>query len=190
MPSWLIVIVVVPALAVVLGLWLAVGYNRLVRLRNLVEESWRQVDGELRRRHDLIPGLVEAVKGYAAHERGTLEAVTSARAAAAGAAGPPADRVASENALTQALGRLFAVAEAYPQLQANQNFLRLQTGLAATEDRISAGRRYYNANVRNLNTKVESFPSNVIAGLFHFTRAAYFEAEDPVVRAAPRVDFG
>jgi len=165
-------------------------YNGFVRLRNLVQEAWRQIDVELNRRHDLIPNLVETVKGYAAHERAVFDEVTRARAAAASPGAGPAEQAAQENVLTQALGRLFAVAEAYPQLRASENFMALQAELTNTEDRIAAGRRFYNANVRQLNTRVETFPANIIAGVFGFTRAEYFEAEEPAVRAAPTVDFG
>jgi len=185
----LIVLIVVVVLVVIL---LAVGvalYNGLIRLRNVVQESWRQIDVELNRRHDLIPNLVETVKGYASHERETLEAVTNARAAAAAPGSSPAQQAQQENVLTQALGRLFAVAEAYPDLKANQNFLELQRELTDTEDRIAASRRFYNANVRSLNTKVETVPSNVVASMFHIQRAEYFEAEDEQVRAAPSVSF-
>lgn len=185
-----IVLVVVIALVVVVGLWLVATYNGLVRLRNLVQESWRQIDVELHRRHDLIPNLVETVKGYAAHERAVFDEVTAARAAAATPGAGPAQQAGQENALTAALGRLFAVAEAYPVLRASENFAQLQTELATTEDRIAAGRRFYNANVRTLNTKVESFPANLVAGPFGFTRAEYFEVTDPAVRSAPAVDFG
>lgn len=164
-------------------------YNGLVRLRNLVQEAWQQIDVELKRRHDLIPNLVETVKGYASHERGTLEEVMRARSSAMSGNLGPAGVAQSEGQLTQALGRLFAVAEAYPDLKANQNFLALQQELSATEDRIAAGRRYYNANVRELNTKVETAPSNIIAGLFHIGRAEYFEAE-AAAREAPSISFG
>ena len=182
--------IVLGAIVVIALLWGVATYNGFVRLRNLVQEAWRQIDVELHRRHDLIPNLVDTVKGYAAHERGVFEEVTRARAAAASPGAGPAEQAAQENMLTQALGRLFAVAEAYPQLRASENFMALQSELTNTEDRIAAGRRFYNANVRQLNTKVESFPANVIAGMFGFKRAEYFEAEDPTVRAAPRVDFG
>src|SRR6188472_352953 len=175
MTSTVIVIIVVVLLVVVIG-WAVATYNGLIRLRNLVQEAWRQIDVELTLRHDLIPNLVETVKGYAAHERGTLEDVMAARSAAMSGAQSPAGLAQNENVLTQALGRLFAVAEAYPDLKANQNFLALQQELASTEDRIAAGRRYYNANVRELNTKVESVPSNIIAGFAHIGRAEYFEA--------------
>ncbi|GEL93876.1 LemA family protein [Cellulomonas composti] len=181
--------VIVVVLIVVVGLWAVSQYNGLVKLRNLVQEAWRQIDVELHRRHDLIPNLVETVKGYAAHERGVFDEVTQARAAAAGAGSSPAEQAQQENVLTQALGRLFAVAENYPVLRASENFQQLQAELTATEDRIAASRRYYNANVRTLNTKVESFPANVIAGMFHFERAEYFEVADPQVRQAPDVQF-
>jgi len=180
---------VVLGLLVVLAFAVAVLYNRLVRLRNLVQESWRQIDVELHRRHDLIPNLVETVKGYASHERGTFEAVTAARAAAASPGSGPAEQAAQENVLTQALRQLFAVAEAYPDLKASTNFLELQKQLAETEDRIAAGRRFYNGNVRALNTAVESVPTNVVASTFGFHRAEYFEVEDPEIRSAPTVSF-
>jgi len=180
---------VVLAIIVVLVIWTIAAYNRLVRQRNVVQESWRQVDVELNRRHDLIPNLVETVKGYAAHERGTFEAVTNARAAATTPNQSIADQAANENMLTGALRQLFAVAEQYPDLKANQNFLELQRSLSETEDRIAASRRFYNANVRTFNTSIQSFPSNVVAGTFHFKEAEYFEADDPEVRAAPKVEF-
>lgn len=189
MGSGIIVVLVVIALLVIVVLVGAGLYNGLVRLRNVVQESWRQIDVELTRRHDLIPNLVETVKGYAAHERETLQAVTEARTAAAAPGASPAQQAKQENVLTAALGRLFAVAEAYPDLKANQNFLQLQRDLTDTEDRLAASRRFYNANVRALNTKVETVPSNIVAGLFNIERAEYFEAEDPAVRAAPQVSF-
>lgn len=189
MGSGIIVVLVVIALLAIVVL-VGVGlYNGLVRLRNVVQESWRQIDVELTRRHDLIPNLVETVKGYAAHERETLQAVTEARTAAAAPGASPAQQAKQENVLTAALGRLFAVAEAYPDLKANQNFLQLQRDLTDTEDRLAASRRFYNANVRALNTKVETVPSNIVAGLFNIERAEYFEAEDPAVRATPQVSF-
>jgi LemA protein len=185
-----IALLVLLAVVLIGGLWLVVTYNGLVRLRNLVQESWRQIDVELHRRHDLIPNLVETVKGYATHERAVFDEVTAARAAAASPGTGPAQQAAQENQLTGALSLLFAVAEAYPVLRASENFSQLQTELATTEDRIAAGRRFYNANVRSLNTRVESFPANLVAGAFGFTRAEYFEVEDPAVRAAPTVSFG
>ena len=184
-----IVIGVIVAIIVILVIWAITGYNGLIKLRNLVQEAWHQIDVELKRRHDLIPNLVETVKGYAAHERGTLQGVMEARSAAMAGGVGPAETAANENMLTQALGRLFAVAEAYPDLKANQNFLALQNELAATEDRIAAGRRYYNANVRQLNTKVETIPTNIIAGMAHITQAEYFEVQDQAQREAPSVDF-
>jgi LemA protein len=183
---WAVLIIAVVA---VLGISVVVSYNRFVRQRNLVEESWRQIDVELHRRYDLIPNLVETVKGYAAHERGTFEAVTQARAAASTPGSGPAEQAQQENILTGALRQLFAVAEAYPQLRASEQFTQLQTQLAETEDRIAAGRRFYNGNVRALNIRVESFPSSIVANLFGFERAEYFEAEDPTVRSAPEVRF-
>lgn len=185
----LIIAIVVVVILVILGLVLASMYNSLVRLRNLVQESWRQIDVELHRRHDLIPNLVETVKGYAAHEKEVFEEVARARSAAAAPGSSPAQQAQQENQLTQALGRLFAVAENYPVLRASENFQQLQTELTTTEDRIAAARRFYNANVRELNTKIESFPSNIIAGMFHFERAEYFEADEPEVRQAPQVQF-
>jgi LemA protein len=186
----LIPVIIIIVLLVLVLLYGVLQYNGLIRLRNVVQESWRQIDVELKRRHDLIPNLVETVKGYAAHERETLEAVIAARTAAVAPGSGPAQQAMQENVLTQALGRLFAVAEAYPNLKANENFLALQNELTATEDRIAAGRRYYNANVRALNTKVESVPSNIVAGMFHITRAEYFAVEDQAEREAPSVSFG
>jgi LemA protein len=185
-----VVLIVILAVLLILVLWAMGAYNGLVRLRNLVQESWRQIDVELKRRHDLIPNLVETVKGYAAHEKGVFEEVARARSAAITPGSGPAEQAQQENVLTQALGKLFAVAEAYPDLKASQNFLALQTELTNTEDRIAAGRRFYNANVRQYNTKIETVPTNIIAGMFHFVRAEYFEAEEPEVREAPTVNFG
>ncbi len=190
MNAGLVVWAAIGVLLLITLLWGVATYNGFVRLRNLVQEAWRQIDVELHRRHDLIPNLVDTVKGYAAHERAVFDEVTTARAAAAQPGASPAAQAAQEDVLSQALGRLFAVAEAYPQLRASENFLALQAELTNTEDRIAAGRRFYNANVRQLNTKVETFPSNIIAGWFNFTRAEYFEVQDPAVRTAPRVSFG
>ena len=180
---------IVIGIVVLLVLAAVAMYNGLIKLRNLVQEAWRQIDVELKRRHDLIPNLVETVKGYAAHERGTLEGVMQARSAAMSGGQGPAAAAQSEGMLTQALGRLFAVAEAYPDLKANVNFLALQQELTSTEDRIAAGRRYYNANVRELNTKVETVPSNIVAGLAKIGREEYFEA-DGIEREVPSVTFG
>ncbi len=186
MKFFLIILLVVVVIALA-----AMGmYNGLIKLRNIVQESWRQIDVELTRRHDLIPNLVETVKGYAAHEKDTLQAVIAARTQAVAPGASPAQQAQHENALSQTLGRLFAVSEAYPDLKANANFMQLHADLSETEDRIAASRRYYNANVRLLNTKVESVPTNIIAHSFGITKAEYFETDDPAVRAAPTVSFG
>jgi LemA protein len=176
---------------IVLVVLLAVGlsYNRFVSQRQLIANSWANVDTELRRRYDLIPNLVETVKGYAAHERDTLEAVVRARTAAVASTGGPEAQARDENILVGALKQLFAVAESYPDLKANEQFLNLQRELVNTEDRIQAARRFYNNNVRDLNRRVESIPSNIVASVFKFKRADYFEVE-PAVRDAgvPTVD--
>jgi LemA protein len=180
------------ALAVVAVLLIAVivSYNRFVRQRNLVQESWRQIDVELRRRHDLIPNLVETVKGYAAHERTVLQNVVEARTAAVGAGGSVAAQAQAESQLAGSLRGLFAVAENYPELKAAGPFQQLQAQLAETEDRIAAGRRFYNGNVRALNTRVEAFPSSLVASTFGFSKAEYFEVDEPEVRDPVQVDFG
>ncbi|SCF05836.1 LemA protein [Micromonospora viridifaciens] len=167
-------------LVVVLIGWALAAYNRLVRQRNQVRASWAQIDVQLKRRHDLIPNLVETVKGYAVHERGTLEAVIAARTGAIAAAGTPAvaDRAAAENVLTQALGRLFALAEAYPDLKANQNFAALQGELANTEDKIAYARQFYNSAVQTFNTSVQSIPTNIIAGVGGFRAMDFFATSD------------
>lgn len=181
-------IVIIVVVLVLVGIVVAM-YNGLIKLRNLVQEAWRQIDVELTRRHDLIGNLVETVKGYAAHERGTLEDVIKARSAAMAPNQSPGQQAESENMLSQALGRLLAIAEAYPDLKANQNFMALQQELTSTEDRIASSRRYYNATVRDLNTKVETVPTNFIAGMFGIKTAEYFEAVGEQ-REAPKVDFG
>jgi LemA protein len=163
-------------------------YNRLVRLRNRVEEAWAQIDVQLRRRHDLIPNLVETVKGYAAHEKGVFEEVTRARAAAV-AAGGVQEQAQAEAGLTRALRSLFAVAEAYPDLQASPNFLELQEELTATEDRISSARQFYNGAVRSYDDARETFPSNIVAGMFNFEEREYFEVDDPEIRDPVKVEF-
>jgi LemA protein len=182
-------LIVILVVVVVLGA-LVIAYNGLVRRRNRTQEAWSQIDVELKRRHDLIPNLVESVKGYAAHERGTFEAVTNARAAAvsAGATGDPAKVAPAENALSQSLRSLFAVAENYPQLRAVETFQQLQEQLTATEDKIEFARRYYNGSVRDFNTALQSFPRNLIAGAFGFHPAAFFEA-DSADREVPQVSF-
>ena len=162
-------------------------YNRFIRLRNGAESAWSDVDVQLKRRHDLVPNLVETVKGYAAHERGTLERVVQARNQALGAAGA-AERVAAENALSAALRQLFALAEAYPDLKANASFLQLQSDLGRIEETIANARRYYNAVVRDFNTGQQTFPANLIAGVLGFGQRPFFEAEAPE-RAAVAVQF-
>lgn len=177
--SNLLPVIVLAALALVVIVLLVAtvrGYNRLVRLRAQVQASWAQVDVQLKRRHSLIPNLVETVRGYAGHERATLEAVTFARAAATGARGGTSERLSAEGALTQALGRLFAVAEAYPQLRASENFAELQRALAGTEDKIAYARQFYNTAVQSMNTAVQTLPVNIIAGLAGFRTESYFEA--------------
>ncbi|MDF2981615.1 MAG: rane protein [Devosia sp.] len=165
-------------------------YNDLVSKRQLKEEGWSGIDVQLKRRTDMIPNLMETVKGYMGHERETLEAVTQARAAAtAGANAGPAERSALEGALSGALGKLLAIAEAYPDLKANTTFLEFQSALQNVEDEIQLARRYYNGSVRNLNTAVESFPSNVVANAFKFGKAEYFELENEADRAVPSVKF-
>ncbi|MBE7559027.1 LemA family protein [bacterium] len=183
-PTPLIVVAVV--LFIVL-IWLVATYNVLVRLRNFCRESWSGIDTELKRRYDLIPNLVETVKGYAKYERETLEAVTAARARAVASAGSPASQARDENALVASLRGLLAVVERYPDLKASAHFLHLQRELANTEDRIQAARRFYNANVRDLNTRIQVFPSNLVAGLFGFTPLEFFEIDSAVERTAPSV---
>ncbi len=162
-----------------------VSYNRFVSGRQLVRDSWANIDTELRRRYDLIPNLVETVRGYAAHERGVFEAVTQARAAAVSATGSPAQQAAAEGPFVAALRQLFAVAENYPDLKANQNFLALQAELSNTEDRLQTSRRFYNANVRDYNRRVQSFPSRLVAGGFGFKEEEYFEVEESLREAGP-----
>jgi LemA protein len=184
MDGTLLALVVVAVLAaLVVGL-----YNRLVRARVRVDEAWAQIDTQLQRRHDLIPNLVETVKGYAAHERETLEAVTSARARAVSVTGP-ADLAEAENVLTQALGRLLAITENYPQLRADANFRQLQDELAHTENMVAGARGNYNASVRSYDEQRQVFPSSLVASLFSFTGRDYFEVETVDVRRAPGVSF-
>jgi LemA protein len=182
---WIIVIVVaVVALILLFLVWM---YNRLVRLRNRTQNAWAQVNVQLRRRYDLIPNLVESVKGYAAHERGTFDEVTRARTAAQQAQTVP-EQAQAENVLTAAIGRLFAVAEAYPQLRATENFQQLQEQLSDTEQKIAVSRQVYNDTVLTYNNGIQTVPTNIVAGLFHFEPRTFFEIEDPV-REAPRVQF-
>ena len=183
-----VIVVVIVAAILLIGLGLVLLYNRLVRLRNRSENAWAQVDVQLRRRYDLIPNLVETVKGYAAHERETFQNVTEARAAAQQAQ-TPAESAQAEGLLSQALGRLFAVAEAYPELQADENFRQLQTELAETENRIAVSRQVYNDTVLTFNNAIQTFPGVVFAGPFGFTEREFFDVEDEAQREPPRVSF-
>ena len=183
-----IIALVLVGLVVVLFAWVAGAYNGLIRLRNQLENAWAQIDVQLKRRHDLIPNLVETVKGYAKHERETLENVIQARNMAVNAKSV-GERAEAENVLTGALKSLFAVAEAYPDLKANQNFLALQEELTSTENKISFSRQFYNDTVMTFNTRIEVFPTNIIANMFHFTRHDFFEVKTPEEREAPTVQF-
>jgi LemA protein len=181
------VVIAVVAILIILLLVLVGMFNKLVRLRNRAENAWAQVDVQLRKRYDLVPNLVETVKGYAAHERGTFEAVTQARTAAQQAQGVQ-QQAEAENMLTAALGRLFAVAEAYPQLRATENFQQLQAQLSDVEQNIAVSRQVYNDTVLSYDNALETVPTNVIAGIFHFNPREYFQTEE-VTRAAPQVSF-
>jgi LemA protein len=182
---WLLVILAIVAILVIVLIAL---YNRFVRLRNRVDNAWAQIEVQLKRRWDLIPNLVETVKGYAQHERETFESVTAARAAAQQAR-TPEQAGQAEGLLSQALGRLFAVAEAYPELQADENFRQLQSELAETENRIAVSRQVYNDTVLSYHNAIQTFPGVLIAGPFGFTMREFFELEDEAQREAPRVDF-
>ena len=182
---WVIVLVVV---LVLVGLFFLLTYNRLVRNRNRSENAWAQVDVQLKRRADLIPNLVETVKGYAAHERETFDEVTRARTAAQQAQGVAAQAQA-ENVLTAAIGRLFAVAEAYPQLRASENFQQLQAELTETEQKIAVSRQVYNDTVLTYDNALETVPTNVVAAIFGFEQRPYFELDEPAAREAPQVRF-
>ncbi len=175
-------------IAVVVVLWLILIYNSLIRFRYRAREAWSDIDIQLKRRYDLIPNLVETVKGYAAHERTVFEKVTEARAKALGAAGK-LEKAGAENILTDALKTLFAVVENYPQLKANENFLELQRELSDTENKIHAARRFYNGNVMDYNTKIEVFPNNLIAGLFGFRKEEFFGLEKEEEKKSVKVSF-
>ncbi|NPV91278.1 MAG: LemA family protein [Firmicutes bacterium] len=182
-------IIAVGALVLFAGVFLIATYNGLVKLRQRVQNAWSQVDVQLKRRYDLIPNLVNAVKGYAQHERTTLEDVTQARNAAV-AAGSVRDRVQAENMLSGALKSLFAVAEAYPELKANTNFLQLQAELSDTESKVAFARQFYNDTVQNFNTRIELFPTNLVAGMMGFGTADYFTLQgEPEARSAVQVNF-
>ena len=184
----MIALLVVLALAAAVVVWVVVMYNSLVRMRSMVEEAWSGIDVQLKRRTDLIPNLVSTVKGYAAHEKETLEEVIRMRNQAQSAQGV-GETAQAQGLLGQALGRLFALAESYPDLKANANFTQLQASLGEIEDQIQLSRRYYNGAVRNLNVAVESFPSNLVAGRFGFAKAEYFELESAAERTVPTVSF-
>ena len=189
---WVVIIIIVAI--VLLGLFLVGIYNGMVRARNRVDEAWSGIDVQLKRRHDLIPNLVETVKGYAAHEKEVFEAVTQARAnamsAQSGGSASAAQVAQAEGQLSGALGRLFAVAEAYPQLRATENFQQLQAELTNTEDQIAGSRRIYNGNVQSYNTRIQTFPAAVFAGMFGFLKREFFELDEPGDREAPVVSFG
>jgi LemA protein len=184
--GWIVVVIVV-----LVVIWLVLTYNGLVTLRNRTQEAWSEIDVELKRRHDLIPNLVQTAQGYMGHERGTLEAVTNARAGAvaAGASGDPAKIGAAENMLTQSLRSLFAVSENYPDLKAIAAFTNLQEQLTATEDKIEFSRRFYNGNVRDYNIKLQTLPTSLIAGVLGFKAFGFFQADESD-RAVPQVNFG
>jgi len=184
----MILVVILVAIVILLTLYGVSIYNSLIKLRNMVRNAWSDIDVQLKKRHDLIPNLVETVKGYAAHEKTVLENVTKARSMAAQAKGPE-ESAQAENMLTQALRQLFAVVENYPDLKANQNFLALQEELRNVENQIQEARRYYNAVVRDYNIRTESFPSNIIASIFNFKKEEFFEIEEPEEREVPRVQF-
>ncbi len=182
-------LIVVGVLALVVFGWVIGIYNRLVKVRQHLKDSWSGVDVELKRRYDLIPNLVNAVKGYASHESETLERVIQARNQAAGNHGSPESQARDEGLLVGALKQLAVVVEQYPDLKADGQFINLQNELSETENRIASSRRLYNGNVREMNTLVETFPSVVIAGMFNFDKAEYFEIEDAAMRDAPKVEF-
>ena len=179
---WVVVVIVA-----VIVIWAVVDFNGLVTLRNRVDNGWSEIDVQLRRRYDLIPNLVETVKGYAAHEREVFENVTDARSAAMGTQGLA--KAPAENQITAGIGRLFAVAENYPDLKANQNFLALQEEITGTESKIAYARQFYNDEVMKLNTKIQRFPSSIVAGLFHFSPRQFFQIEDPSAGGPVRVSF-
>ena len=184
-------LIVIVAIIGVVAIWMIAAYNGLVRLRNRTEEAWSDIDVQLKRRYNLIPNLINTVKGYAAHEKGVFTKVTEARANALSAekAGDVKGSAQAENMLSGALKSLFAVAENYPDLKANQNFLDLQQQLADTEDKIQAARRFYNGNVRDFNTKQEVFPTSLIAGMLGFKKSEFFEIENEEEKKNPEVSF-
>ena len=184
----LIVLLGLGAIIVIVALWFVITYNGLVRLRNAVKNAWSQIDVQLKRRYDLIPNIVETVKGYAGHEKDTLERVVKARQAGIDAS-TVKDQAAAENMITGALRQLFALSEAYPNLKANENFLALQEELSSTENKISFSRQYYNDTVQTFNTRQEMFPANLVASMLGFQPAEFFEIELAAEREAPKVKF-
>jgi len=184
----LVLFLIVVGLVLVVGLWLVLIYNGLVGLRNQVKNAWSQIDVQLKRRYDLIPNLIETVKGYAAHEKETLERVIQARQRGIDAS-TVKEQQEAENMITGALRQLFALSEAYPNLKANENFLQLQEELASTENKIGFARQYYNDTVQRFNTRQEQFPANLVAGMMGFKPADFFEIEEPAAREAPKVKF-
>lgn len=176
------------AIVLVIGLWLISTYNGLIQLRNQTDEAWSDIDVQLKRRYDLIPNLINTVKGYATHESSVFQQVSEARSIALGAKSP-SEKAAAENALSSTLKTLFAVSEAYPELKANENFLKLQDELSDTENKIQASRRFYNGNVRDLNTKIQVFPTNIIANMIGFTKRDFFEISNATERETPEVKF-
>tara|TARA_B100000959_G_scaffold219321_1_gene231596 strand:+ start:983 stop:1543 length:561 start_codon:yes stop_codon:yes gene_type:complete len=185
--EWVVPLCIVGGVVAIGLLWFVVVYNRFVSIRQHLKESWADVDVELKRRYELIPNLVRTVKGYASHERDVFDAITKARAAAIANTGDPARQSGDEQRLVGQLGKLFVVAEAYPDLKADRNFLDLQEELSNTEDRIAASRRFYNGNVRELNTLRESFPSSIVASIAKVEAAGFFEVSDHAERVAPKV---
>lgn len=183
-----ILLYIIAAIVIGLALWVIFTYNRFIILRNRLKEAWSDIEVQLKRRYDLIPNLVETVKGYASHERQLFENVTKARTAAMGAK-TMQEHSEAENMLSSTLKTLFAVAENYPQLRAAENFLELQKELTDTEDKIQAARRFYNGNVRDFNVKVESVPSNIVAAIFRFAKADFFELEEEAARQPVQVKF-
>lgn len=175
MPTYVWIII---AAVVIIVLWLIAVFNRLVTLKNRTDEAWSDIDVQLKRRYDLIPNLIETVKGYATHEQGTLQKVIDARSAAMTAGGNPETKAKAENALSDTLKSIFALAENYPDLKANQNFMKLQDELSDTENKIQAARRFYNGNVRDFNTQIQIFPNNAVNGLLRFKKYEFFEASE------------
>ena len=185
-----IALIVIAVIVVLTLLWLVGAYNALVRLRNQLKNAWAQIDVQLKRRYDLIPNLIETVKGYTQHEAGTLQRVTEARAAAQNLSGAGiAQRAQAEGELSSALGRLMVVVEAYPDLKANQNYLALQEELTSTENRIGFARQFYNDSAMRFNNKIQMFPTNIVAGMFAFKAGEFFELKEEEAREAPKVKF-